>query len=221
MDEISVRYIPLNTLTAWDRNPKLHDLEQIQESIRRFGFVLPLVEDATTRRLVAGHGRREALLAMKKNGEPLPARIKERDGDWLVPVLFGVSFENEQEAEAYLLADNRLVEAGGWVGAELEAMVSRIVAGGGPEALAGTGFSIEDAEQLVEQQVEAHQGQTPEEAKVVFDAAQVKQVVLYFAATEYEPLLVRLTAAMERYSIDNHSELLLRLLDAYEQAGAK
>ena len=40
--------------------------------------------------------------------------LKDEDGMWMVPVLSGVKFSTEEEALAYLLADNKLTEIGGW-----------------------------------------------------------------------------------------------------------
>ena len=43
---------------------------------------------------------------MKDANEKVPNRIKEKDGEWLVPVLKGISFNDDNEAQAYLIADN-------------------------------------------------------------------------------------------------------------------
>lgn len=90
-------------------------MDAIERSIRRFGFTLPIVVDEGTGRLVAGHGRSEALTKMKDNGDPAPRNVEVgRGGEWMVPVIRGNRFASESEAEAYLVADNRLVEIGGW-----------------------------------------------------------------------------------------------------------
>lgn len=112
--ELRIEYRPLNQFVRALRNPKQHSVENIQASMRRFGFVEPGVMNEATGRLVAGHGRAEALDAMKAAGEKPPARIRVEGGEWLVPVIRGVSFANDADAEAYLLASNRLVEVGGW-----------------------------------------------------------------------------------------------------------
>lgn len=105
------------------RNPKRHDLERIKASIRRHGFVTPLVVNEKTERLVAGHGRLAALLEMLAEAEERPARIVlGAMAEWMVPVI-EVPFETEAEAEAYLLADNRIVELGGWDQDALQAML--------------------------------------------------------------------------------------------------
>lgn len=113
--KVRIEYMKLGELRPWDRNPKRHDIDSLMASFRRFGFVTPPLVDEGCEQIVAGHGRAEALGRMRDNGEEAPTRItKDKNGEWLVPVLRGVRFRNKQEAEAYLLADNRLVELGGW-----------------------------------------------------------------------------------------------------------
>ncbi len=92
----------------------------------RFNFNDPPTVDEASGRLVEGHGRIEALQRLKKSGGKPPERITLRaDGEWLVPIVRGVSFANEAEAEAYLLASNRLVELGGWETPDLAEMLER------------------------------------------------------------------------------------------------
>lgn len=81
----------------------------------KFGYIQPMLIDERSGKLVAGHGRLERLQALKASGAAPPARIKVGKGkDWLVPVIRGVGFKSESEAEEYLLLDNRAVELGGW-----------------------------------------------------------------------------------------------------------
>lgn len=102
------------------RNPKGHELGRLRKLIERFGFTQPLLHDERTGRLVAGHGRLTVLAQMEgKGGEP-PDGIQVNDaGEWLVPVIHGWQSRSDTEAEAYLLADNRASELGGWVEGEL------------------------------------------------------------------------------------------------------
>jgi hypothetical protein len=89
---------------------------------------------------VAGHGRKEAYEGLKVAGKPPPARVRVApDGDWLVPVLRGAAFKDDKEAEAYLLADNRVGELGGWDDLALADMLVELSPSDG-EMLAGTGF---------------------------------------------------------------------------------
>lgn len=146
-DSLALTYQPVDELPSASRNPKGHDLDRIRESIRVHGFVSPLVVDEETGRLVAGHGRRDAVLAMKEDGEDAPDRVRV-DGDrWLVPIV-RVPFSDPAAAEAYLVADNRLVEVGGWNDEELVAMLSDLADHGLVE---GTGFTADDLDDLVSQ----------------------------------------------------------------------
>lgn len=122
---LHVQMVPLSQLLEWPGNPKEHDLETLGESFERFGYVEPIVYDEGSKRIVAGHGRREKLLAWKQSGKAPPARVVVRNGEWYVPVLRGVSFPNEHEAEAYLLTSNQSVISGGYNASALVEMLAR------------------------------------------------------------------------------------------------
>jgi predicted RNA methylase len=139
--------MPLGQLQAAMRNPKQHSSE-IGTSIGRFGYVEPILLDERTGRIVAGHGRREALLAMHKRGEAPPAGIRAEGDEWLVPVLRGWASRSDAEAEAYLLASNKLVEAGGWDNQMLAELLKDLNA---QDALDGVGFTDAEFEALLSQ----------------------------------------------------------------------
>ena len=123
---MKIEYVPLGELMKWPGNPKEHDLEGLGESLERHGFVDPMILDEGTGKIVAGHGRREKLLAWRDAGKPPPDRVKRRrDGEWLVPVLRGIRFPNEHEAEAYLMGNNQLVIRGGHDVVRLAEMLAR------------------------------------------------------------------------------------------------
>jgi hypothetical protein len=147
--EVGVVYEAIDEIARWPRNPKEHDLDAIESSMVRFGYTLPMVRDERTGRLVAGHGRLEVLLRMRNRGDPAPKRILvDSDGRWLAPVLLGVSFDTEEEAEAYLLVDNRSVEAGGWDRASLAEML-RDQLEHAPEDVSHLGWSADEIQRIV------------------------------------------------------------------------
>ena len=139
---------PLHDFVEATRNPKHHNIPALQASLRRFGFIAPVIEDGNTGRLVAGHGRLAALVKMKDGGESPPARVEVRksDGAWLVPVLAGVTFDSAASAEAYLLADNHLVESGGW---DTKGLAAILAADGFNTYLPTTGWSDEEALKII------------------------------------------------------------------------
>lgn len=155
--QLRVEYLPLSSLKPARRNPKRHETDTVIASMGRFGYVAPMVLDERTGRLVAGHGRLESLKKAKEQGKQPPSRIRIENGEWLVPVVRGVSFPDDTEAEAYLLADNQTTILGGWDDAELKQIIDSL----GAEALEGTGFEDmfadveqDDATPLIDQAAE-------------------------------------------------------------------
>ncbi len=99
---IRIVYMPLSALLRAPRNPKSHDIGVIHQSLGRFGYVEPIAINERTGRIVAGHGRLDTLQQKKALGERPPARVVEKQGEWFVPVLRGVEFASDDEAEALL-----------------------------------------------------------------------------------------------------------------------
>lgn len=146
MSERQIKYIPLTDVRPADVNPKAHDIGSIATSILRRGFVEVPALDGRTGKLVAGHGRIEALQWLHKEGREPPEGIKTRGDEWLVPVLHGWSSKSDADAMAYLVASNRLVEAGGWDETELERLLVEIGRAG---ELDGTGYDDDDVDKIL------------------------------------------------------------------------
>ena len=96
MNNLDIKYVDINELKPYVRNPKEHpdfQIEKIANSINRFGFNVPILVDKDNE-IIAGHGR---LLAAKK------LNLKE------VPIIL---LENltPDEVKAFRIADNKLVE---------------------------------------------------------------------------------------------------------------
>lgn len=92
--------LPVADLIPYERNAKLHPEEQIEKiaaSIKEFGFLSPCLVDKAGN-IIAGHGRVEAA---------------KRIGLEKVPCVYVEGLSDEQR-RAYILADNRLTELGGW-----------------------------------------------------------------------------------------------------------
>jgi len=145
--EVRIEYMPLSEIRRWPRNPKDHDLGALHVSFRRWGYVQPVLVDERTGTLVAGHGRLDALEQMRKEGQTPPRRIIERDGEWFVPVIRGISFDSDIEAAAYSIADNRLVELGGWIPDKLVEVLTELA---DSNALDGVGYDYADLNALIQ-----------------------------------------------------------------------
>ena len=137
-------YLPLDDVPPAPRNPKQHDLPQLIESIREFGFVTPGIIDARTGLTVVGHGRTQALKEMREAGEAAPRGVlQDPERGWLVPVITGWASASDEQAERFLVADNRHAELGGWDNDLLTQMLSEF------STLDGTGYNPEDLDDLL------------------------------------------------------------------------
>lgn len=190
-------YLPLAALKPDPANPKAHDMEALDASVGRFGFVEAITLDERTGYIVAGHGRHKALTDMEERGETPPegVTVSATDGVWLVPVQRGWSSRTDAEARAYLIASNRTSELGGWVD---EALLDSLDALDGD--FAGVGFGETDlddlrarlkAESLVDSFMEpSEEGdfaqESDEDLGSITLAGDVKEIVVVVPSDRYE-----------------------------------
>jgi hypothetical protein len=141
-------YVDIDAIEFAERNPKGHDIGALHSSFERFGFVTPPLINEGTGRLVAGHGRIETLRQRRARNMTPPAHVHvQPDGRWLAPVLRGITFASDMEAEAYLLADNQHTLLGGWQDHTVLAEMLQSLAQ--QDALLGTGFDADDLDELL------------------------------------------------------------------------
>lgn len=147
MGERRVAYEPLPQVQRAPRNPRRHDEAGIRSSLSGFGVVdLPVIDERTGR-LVSGHGRLDQLLDLHRAGEEAPDGVLVQDGTWLVPVVRGWSSGSDAEAEAYLVATNKISENGGW-DTGLDEILSGLVSTDWDLATL-TGFTAAELEELI------------------------------------------------------------------------
>jgi DNA modification methylase len=126
--EFVARY-PLADLAEFPGNPKEHDLGALHESIDVNGWYGAIVVQRATRRVLAGHGRRDALLAKGQTHGPV----------LLVDC-------DDRTARRIMLADNRLPTLGGFDALRLASFLS---ADAGDDNLRGTGYDGDDVDRLL------------------------------------------------------------------------
>jgi ParB-like chromosome segregation protein Spo0J len=146
MDKKWYKYVEINEVKEADRNAKDHDVGTLCESMIRFGYTQPILVDKKTKKLLAGHGRIKALKSLKQNKYDAPKNILVDEDKWLVPC-HEVDMENDGEAEAYLIADNRLTELGGWNDDLLLESLHGILKETG--SLDGTGWDLDDMDDIL------------------------------------------------------------------------
>jgi hypothetical protein len=141
VDPSELRYMPLDYLRARPnpRNPKDHDLGDIMASILRHGFVGYVTFDPSIEMMVVGHGRLDALTAMRDDGYDPPERIETIGDSWMVPTHLKI-FANQHERDAYTIGDNQTTIKGGWLIGDLTAMLEGLHKEDPERGLVGTGF---------------------------------------------------------------------------------
>ena len=216
-----VEFVRLSEVVGADRNAKTHSLPEIKASIRRFGFVAPLVRNAATGKLVAGHGRTEALRQLQREKVARPARIEVGpDGEWLVPII-AVPFADKAAEEAYLIADNRLSEIGGIDQTILTDILADLR---DADALQGIGYSDKEVDALLK--AAAKDAPTlaegfSDEADATMDALDgedddARTLVLTVEADEYQAFVSRLQAVMRACKGASWTDAVKALLDRWE-----
>jgi len=118
-----IETVEITRLKPWGKNPrKNHAVDAIARSIEALGYLAPIIVQAGTYRILAGHGRLEAL---------------QRLGVQQVPVI--VAEISDEKADLYTIADNKLTEAASWDENLLRALVGELK--GLDVDLTVTGFS--------------------------------------------------------------------------------
>jgi hypothetical protein len=129
-----------------------------------------------------------------------------------VPVVRGVAFKNQKEADAYLLADNRQAELGGWDDVMLGEMLGEQV-----DAMDGIGFGLDDISPEEDLPTVA-----PPKAEVAqternhYETAVIKQIVLYFDGAQFDDVVARMAKVMAKLGVNSNTDAFLALLEAYE-----
>lgn len=124
---------PTDGLSTHPQNPRRGNLDVIAASLERFGQLRPVVVEKATNQILAGnHTYRAATERLGWNR--------------IAAVIVDVDSE---EAKAYLLADNRTADVGGYDGPMLMQVLAELDEAG---RLEGTGYSPDDLSDLIAEQ---------------------------------------------------------------------
>jgi ParB-like nuclease domain len=144
---ISVRWLPVESLTPDPGNARVHgprQIARIADSIAAFGFNVPILIDGNGA-VLAGHGR---VLAARRLG------LSE------VPTI-ALEHLSDPERRAFMIADNRLAELASWddrrLGVELEALKSLDL----DFSLAATGFELDEIELKIDPGIKSGGSRAP------------------------------------------------------------
>ena len=144
---ISVRWLPVESLTPDPENARVHgprQIARIADSIAAFGFNVPVLIDGKGA-VLAGHGR---VLAARRLG------LSE------VPTI-ALEHLSEPERRAFMIADNRLAELASWddrrLGVELKALKSLDL----DFSIEATGFELDEIELKIDPRIKSGGSRAP------------------------------------------------------------
>lgn len=126
-DALASRLVPVREIVTHPRNPRRGKVDLIAESLERFGQVRPILVNGN--RIIA---RNHTYLAAVKLG-------------WTHVAIVRLQFDDDAEAVAYLLADNRLAELGQYDPAQEIELLEELEASGRWD---GTGYDPDALEDL-------------------------------------------------------------------------
>jgi ParB-like chromosome segregation protein Spo0J len=184
--------VPVDDLAPFPGNPRRGDIEHIRASLRRFGQMKPLLvtSDGT---IVAGHHVRLAAI----------------EEGWSHVAVLPHEFADEGEARAYLLADNRLAELGGYERADLIQFLSELEASG---RWGGSGYEVDDLERLRALEAEAEAFTVPPAPVEPVAAPGLREVVLLIDDEQQKNLSDQIRLLRREYGLDGVTETVLRAL---------
>lgn len=112
MEKINIEYLSIDELIPYENNPRINDdaVEKVAESIKQFGFKVPIIVDEANI-IIAGHTRLKSAKLLGLDEVPV---IRAKD-------------LSEEKVKAFRLADNKVAEYSEWDYEKLEQELNEIL----------------------------------------------------------------------------------------------
>lgn len=186
--------VPIAELTSHPGNPRVHNLDALAASLERFGQRKTIAASAD-KVVTAGNGTMQA--ALKLGWTHLAVAVGEE--------------ETDADRDAYVLADNRTHDLGGYDTERLSAMVGRQIEEG---QLDGTGYTEEDYDHLL---IRLQQEQRPAAERPPRDTGDgtgagvtIREIVLAYSDDQHRDMSRWLGMLRTEWEIDGLSEIVYR-----------
>lgn len=232
MTDFPAELIEYDKLSKHPANPRQGDVKAIKESIALNGWHGVVVAQDSTGRLLVGNHRWEAAVDIWLNGwssedgsdvvQPGDAGaigLTMRNDKLLIPA--HLRDVDDDVALRILLMDNRAGDLATYDEPQLLQLLVQIEQGGvlkgldPAEAMAGTGYTPADAEQLSAGLTVAPVdpwNNTPEHNLERYLATDLRQITVIMEAVEYKPVIEVMLAIQEREKMETNKDVFLHLL---------
>ena len=200
IDALVVERVPLASITRHPRNARTHNLDIIKESLRTHGQFNPLIVQRSTKYVLAGNGRHEAMESI----------------GWDECEVIFLDVDDEQ-ATKILLVDNRSSDTGDYRDEELVALLESVT------DLVGTGFDSfdlddllasaqEQAEQVIGKDTVDNEEDTLNSWAEGYLQKSIRTVLLDYEGETYLWVVDRLNELRYRFEVNSNAEAVLKLL---------
>lgn len=174
--------------------------KNLANSIKRFGMVQPIIFNTKTGNVVGGHQRLAILKASgTKETDVVQVSLSANEEKALNVALNNINGEWDYDKLTDLLTELKdsdfKLDVMGFTKTELDAILK------------------DDGE--IEREM-SKPGLTPDQRLVIFEANAIKQIVLYLPTKKYLEVLKRLQSLATELKLDNHTDVFLHLLKAYD-----
>jgi len=210
----------IKDLRAYDKNPRKitkEDFELLQKSLDEFGDLSGVVFNKTTNNLVGGHQRTNAFKSKKAiisitDTLGTPSRTGTVATGYIVvdDEKFNyreVEWDEDKEARANILANK---VSGQW---DFDMLANAF----GVDVLLESGWKASELGFATTKEMDGTDQDMLSESMETYLAGNIKQIVLYFSAEDFELIVPRLDAIMLKEKVKSHTEVFLKVLDYYDE----
>ena len=197
---MQIESVPVSDLKEYEKNSRTHSDDQVAKiaaSVEEFGFTNPILIDESNG-VIAGHGRLQA--AKRINMGEVPC--------------IRLAHLSESQKRAYVIADNKIAESGGWDDEMLKMEIMELAQD--DYALKLTGFDEAGLDSILaisEEVMEAVQKKRDHKETGHSQQDTVRQVILIYTSDEYPRVMEAMREYAEEHGLSSNTEVVNHLLE--------
>ena len=197
---MQIESVPVSDLKEYEKNSRTHSDDQVAKiaaSVEEFGFTNPILIDESNG-VIAGHGRLQA--AKRINIGEVPC--------------IRLAHLSESQKRAYVIADNKIAESGGWDDEMLKMEILELAQDDYDLKL--TGFDEAGLDSILaisEEVMEAVQKKRDHKETGHSQQDTVRQVILIYTSDEYPRVMEAMREYAEEHGLSSNTEVVNHLLE--------
>ena len=197
---MQIESVPVSDLKEYEKNSRTHSDDQVAKiaaSVEEFGFTNPILIDESNGG-IAGHGRLQA--AKRINMGEVPC--------------IRLAHLSESQKRAYVIADNKIAESGGWDDEMLKMEIMELAQDDYDLKL--TGFDEAGLDSILaisEEVMEAVQKKRDHRETGHSQQDTVRQVILIYTSDEYPRVMEAMREYAEEHGLSSNTEVVNHLLE--------